>query len=125
MTDVYFGSHQAATDIRVFEQLGRGTDMFLSWSKQFPEAEPLEHTVADWIRGSLSTVGSTREVSFETEDGWKIFGNLLMPAPREEKAPGVVLLHSGRSDRCGFHCTFRWLLLELRAPAVFARGVTM
>lgn len=99
MTDVYFGSHQAATDIRVFERLGRGADMFVSWSKQFPEAEPLERNVADWIRSSLSSVGTTREVSFETEDGWEIFGNLLMPASRDEKVPGVVLLHSGRSDR--------------------------
>lgn len=102
MTDVYFESDQAASDIRVFEQMGRGSDMFDSWARQFPEAEPLEHAVAGWIRGSLSSAGRAREVSFESEDGWQIFGNLLMPDPGEEKAPGLVLLHSGRSDRYVF-----------------------
>lgn len=99
MTDVYFGSSPATTDIRVFEQMGRGSDMFESWARQFPQSEPLEATVAGWIRGSLSSVGRVREVSFESEDGWEIFGNLLMPDPSKEKAPGIVLLHSGRSDR--------------------------
>lgn len=99
MTDVYLESNQAASDIRVFEQMGRGSDMFDSWARQFPETEPLEQTVAGWIRGSLSSAGRAREVSFESEDGWQIFGNLLMPDPGKEKAPGIVLLHSGRSDR--------------------------
>lgn len=99
MTDIYFASDQAATDIKVLEQMGRGSDMFGSWARRFPEAEPLEVTVAGWIRGSLSSAGRAREVSFESEDGWEIFGNLLMPDPSKEKAPGIVLLHSGRSDR--------------------------
>lgn len=99
MTDVYFGSNQAGTDIRVFEQMGRGLDMFESWARQFPDSEPLEQSVAGWIQRSLSSAGRVREVSFESDGGWRIFGNLLMPDRKEEKAPGIVLLHSGRSDR--------------------------
>lgn len=99
MTDVYFTSRHGDTDIRVFEEMGNGAAMIESWAKQSPEREPLEHTVVRWVQHSLASVGRAREVSFMTEDGWKIFGNLLLPDDRGEKAPGVVLLHSGRSDR--------------------------
>lgn len=99
MTDVYLSSRHADTDIKVFEEIGDGLAMIDSWAKQFPAREPLEHYIAGWVRRSLSSVGRAREVFFTTEDGWKIFGNLLLPDTAEEKAPGVVLLHSGRSDR--------------------------
>jgi dienelactone hydrolase len=99
MRDVYLASKHADTDIKVFEEIGGGLGMIASWAKQFPDREPLERFIAEWIRRSLSSVGRAREVSFMTEDGWKIFGNLLLPDLRNEKSPGVVLLHSGRSDR--------------------------
>ncbi|HXG64590.1 MAG TPA: alpha/beta hydrolase [Blastocatellia bacterium] len=98
MTDVYFTSRHGDADIRVFEGMGSGAAMIESWARQFPEREPLEDAVARWVHHSLASVGRAREVSFMTEDGWKIFGNLLLP-DGGENAPGVVLLHSGRSDR--------------------------
>lgn len=102
MTDVYFTSKHPDTDIRVFEGLGRGAGLIESWSEQFPQREALERTVAEWLRRELSSVGRAREVTFVTEDGWKIFGNLLLPDFNGETAPGVILLHSGRSDRYVF-----------------------
>lgn len=99
MRDVYLASKHADTDIKVFEEMGGGSGMISSWVKQFPDREPLERFIAGWVRRSLSSVGCAREVSFATEDGWKIFGNLLLPDSGAQKAPGVVLLHSGRSDR--------------------------
>lgn len=103
LTDVYFASNHADTDIRVYEGLGRGAEMLKS-------AEPIDRTIAGWLRQSLSSVGRTREVSFPTEDGWQIFGNLLLPDPGERSAPGVILLHSGRSDRFVFADLERMLI---------------
>jgi dienelactone hydrolase len=61
--------------------------------------EPAATTVARWVRAVLTEVAVTREVSFESADGWKLFGNLTMPGGTADDAAGVVLLHSGRSDR--------------------------
>jgi len=102
MTDVYFTSKHPDSDIQVFEGLGSGLEMIASWKQQFPERESLEGTVAKWLRRELSAVGRAREVTFTTEDGWKIFGNLRLPDLNTEKVAGVILLHSGRSDRYVF-----------------------
>ena len=93
LTEVYFASKHADSDIKVYEDAGRGTEMLRS-------QEPM--TIAEWLRRGLSSVGRAREVSFMTEDGWQIFGNLLLPDPGGRSAPGVILLHSGRSDRFVF-----------------------
>lgn len=102
MTDVYFSSRNADSDIQVLEGMGSGTKLFESWAIQFPQREPLEQTIAGWVHRELSSVGREREVSFMTEDGWKIFANLLLPDLEGKLAPGVILLHSGRSDRYVF-----------------------
>lgn len=102
LTDVYFESKSRDTDIRVFEGLGRGMAMLDSQDGRTSTKEPLERTVADWLHRQLSSVGRAREVWFMSQDGWKIFGNLLLPDPGNGPAPGIVLLHSGRSDRYVF-----------------------
>jgi dienelactone hydrolase len=101
MTDVYFTSKHPDTDIQVLEGLGRGGGLITASAEQFPEGKALETTVAEWLGHELSLVGRAREVSFFTEDGWQIFGNLLLP-DAGGKSAGVVLLHSGRSDRYVF-----------------------
>ncbi|HEY6378185.1 MAG TPA: alpha/beta hydrolase [Candidatus Dormibacteraeota bacterium] len=63
------------------------------------DREPAAATVARWVRAVLTGVAVTREVTFESADGWKLFGNLTMPGGGAGDAAGVVLLHSGRSDR--------------------------
>src|SRR5262249_30407813 len=69
------------------------------------DEKPIENVISDWVVARLKSLGRLREVSFETEDGWTIFGNLLIPEnlSAEALAPGVVLLHSGWSDRYIFH----------------------
>jgi hypothetical protein len=39
MTDVYFTSKHADTDVRVFDGMGRGSEMIEAWAEQFPERE--------------------------------------------------------------------------------------
>src|SRR5262249_42947244 len=73
---------------------------------------PLEQMIAGWIQRQLTAVGREREVSFTTEDGWEIFGNLLLPDHDGKPAPGGVLLHSGRSDRYVFAGLERLLVRE-------------
>lgn len=47
---------------------------------------------------------SADEVSFKSEDGWTIYGTLVVPNERAAgRVPGIVLLHSGAGDRHGFH----------------------
>lgn len=112
MSDVYFESGCPDTDIEIFEDLGRGAAMVESWARRFPEREPLEEMVFRWLRRQLASVGRAREVSFETDDGWEIFGNLLLPDCGDREAAGVILLHSGRSDRYIFADMERMLVRE-------------
>jgi dienelactone hydrolase len=102
MTDVYFMSKHPDTDIKVFENIGSGLQLIELYKARYPERAPLESTIAEWLQRCFSSVGRAREVEFTTKDGWKIFGNLLLPDLNGEKHPGVVLLHSGRSDRFVF-----------------------
>lgn len=99
LTDVYFSSRHSDSDIKVLDDAGTG----LAILKSDPS---IASFIAGWVMRGLAGVGRTQEVSFMTEDGWKIFGNLLLPdiqdGDRTGKAPGVVLLHSGRSDRFVF-----------------------
>jgi dienelactone hydrolase len=112
MADVYLSSKHADTDLRVVEELGSGEAMIEQAASQSSTGEPLEQLIAGWIRRQLTAVGREREVSFTTEDGWEIFGNLLLPDHDGKPAPGAVLLHSGRSDRYVFAGLERLLVRE-------------
>jgi dienelactone hydrolase len=69
------------------------------------DEKPIENVICDWIAARLKSLGRMQEVSFKTEDDWTIYGNLLVPENLNagERAPGIVLLHSGWSDRYIFH----------------------
>jgi dienelactone hydrolase len=69
------------------------------------DEKPIEDVVCNWIAARLRSLGRFAEVSFKSEDGWTIYGNLLVPdgLEKDERAPGIVLLHSGASDRYIFH----------------------
>ncbi|MBX3279341.1 MAG: dienelactone hydrolase family protein [Acidobacteria bacterium] len=99
LTDVYFSSGHSDSDIKVLDDGGSG----LASIKSDPS---IAGFVAQWVGRGLASVGRAQEVTFLTEDGWKIFGNLLLPDLKDDdrngKSPGVVLLHSGRSDRFVF-----------------------
>ncbi len=103
MTDAYFLSKTNETNIDVYYGLGAGTSMFSVWRYKYPKEKPLHETIGDWMADQLLSTGTLAEVSFQTEDGWTIFGNFRVPQLRAGKLPAVILLHSGLSDRNAYH----------------------
>src|SRR5262249_14544091 len=99
MTDAYFLSKSKETDIEVYSGLGVGTGMFSVWRYKFPKEKPMHESIGEWTCNQLLTTGALAEVSFQTEDGWTIYGNLRIPQTAAERVPAVILLHSGLSDR--------------------------
>ena len=132
MSAAHAASPHPESDFRVYEDMGMGTTMFTLWRYKYPDQKgveflakmqgvdtekiglrpkdpgdekPIENVICDWVAARLKSLGRLREVSFTTEDGWTIFGNLILPdnLGEGERAPGIVLLHSGWSDRYIFH----------------------
>jgi len=101
LVEAYLQNQNTASDIRVFEKMGSGTSMFLRYRNRYPDLKPLDHEIVDWLASQVKALGHKKEVAFKTEDGFEIFGNLRIPddATDAQPAPGVVLLHSGLSDR--------------------------
>jgi len=132
MSAVYSRTESRESDFKVYENMGMGTTMFTVWRYHYPDKKgveflaknqgvdtekiglvprdpgnekPIEEVICNWISARLKAIGSVKEVSFKTEDGWTIYGNLRIPENIEagQRVPGVVLLHSGWSDRYIFH----------------------
>jgi dienelactone hydrolase len=101
MTDVYLASPNKASNLWMFESMGNGTSMFLRYRETRPKERPLDQQIVDWLGGQLRALGYKKEVTFKTEDGFTIYGNLRIPdgGTGDRAFPGVVLLHSGLSDR--------------------------
>jgi dienelactone hydrolase len=55
---------------------------------------------AAWLRARLTAVPQSDEVVLMSEDGWELHATRWLPTG--DGAPGVVLLHTGRSDRAVF-----------------------
>lgn len=89
MTDVFFESSNSDSDIRIPDAVADPDQV---------SEQDVRDSIVEWIKRSFAAVGTRREIILETEDGWHISGNLLIPDANGQ-APGVVLLHSGRSDR--------------------------
>ena len=72
---------------------------------EWPEVPVLRATdpneVAAWLAERLAVRASVEEVTFESDDGWQLHGTRWLPVS-DRPVPGVVLLHSGRSDRAVF-----------------------
>ncbi len=103
MVDVYQHSKHSASDLMIIRDVGIGNPMFFMWAAKYPNEQPLQSKVATWLAGQLQASVEVKEVSFITEDGWKIVGNLSQPFGSETGSPGVVLVHSNLSDRHIFH----------------------
>jgi cephalosporin-C deacetylase-like acetyl esterase len=132
MSAVYAESKNPDSVFRAYEDMGMGTTMFTLWRYKYPDKKgveflskqqgvdtekiglapkdpgdekPIEDVICNWIAAQLKSVVRFSEVSFNSEDGWTIWGNLLLPGNLKpgEKAPAIVLLHSGWSDRYIFH----------------------
>jgi dienelactone hydrolase len=83
-------------------RLGAAVDAYLASSHAASDlivdaAPPLDQLVA-WIAARAAGETAVAEVSCTTDDGWEIHGTLRVPS-RPTAVPGVVLLHTGRSDR--------------------------
>ncbi len=57
---------------------------------------------AEWLAARLAGAGRTDEVLLHTADGWILHATRRLPVGASTPVPGVVLLHSGRSDRAAF-----------------------
>jgi dienelactone hydrolase len=68
-----------------------------------PLGEDVATAAARWLRDRLSSVATVDEVVLTTADGWEVHGTRWLPTGSAGSlVPGVVLLHSGRSDRAVF-----------------------
>jgi dienelactone hydrolase len=89
--------------INVYTDLGMGTTMFSVWRSEHPNEKPIEDGLAEWMTIQLKAAGHAREVSFQTEDGWTLYGTLRTPENLSEKekgaAAGVIMIHSSFTDR--------------------------
>jgi dienelactone hydrolase len=131
MAALYARSKSEESDFRLYEDMGIGTTMFALWRYRYPDErgvgflakqgvdtekiglfpkdpgleKPIEDVICEWITARLKSLGCVQEVSFKTEDDWTIYANLLVPETLEKgaRAPGVVMVHSGLSDRYIFH----------------------
>jgi len=60
-----------------------------------------DQQLVDWLVARAAERVETTAVTFTTSDGWEIHGTLRIPG-RQHAVPGVVLLHTGRSDRTAY-----------------------
>jgi dienelactone hydrolase len=104
MTDVYFRSKNPASDLFIFDDLGIGAAMGSIWRDKFPNQKPIDFVLGEWLVARLSELGEKREVSFRSQDGYTLHADLALPdnLAAENRAPGVVLLHSALGDRYVF-----------------------
>jgi dienelactone hydrolase len=98
--DAYLASDHAASDVLV-------GPLEAAWPQ-----------VAAWLRAQITAVPQSDEVVLTSEDGWELHATRWLPTPVSAAdsvpmgaesaartgggAPGVVLLHTGRSDRAVF-----------------------
>lgn len=97
----------AVVDVADRARLQSATDAYLSSANprsglqgRSPE-ETVAARVSSWLRDRLAEVPEVDDVMLTTSDGWEIFGTLVIPSSAAP-VPGIVLLHSGRSDRSVF-----------------------
>lgn len=74
------------------------------WVGPVGDADTDADALARWAAARVAERGVTTEVVLEAVDGWRLHGDLHLPAGASASAPapGVVLLHSGRTDRAVF-----------------------
>jgi dienelactone hydrolase len=70
-------------------------------SDLFVDDPATDELLLAWLVARAAERVDTTAVTFTTSDGWEIHGTLRIPG-REQTVPGVVLLHTGRSDRTAY-----------------------
>jgi dienelactone hydrolase len=103
MTQVYRGAKHPRSDIFLYRNAGIGTTIFYLFRHRFPNEKPVDARLVDWVSDCFAMLNASREISFVTEDGWTIYGDLITPERLSGKAPAIVLLHTALSDRYVYH----------------------
>jgi cephalosporin-C deacetylase-like acetyl esterase len=103
MTQVYRGAKHPRSDIFVYRNAGIGTTIFYLFRHRFPDEQPVDERIVDWVSDRFAQLNTSKEISFVTEDGWTIYGDLLIPQGGAKRVPAVVLLHTALSDRYVYH----------------------
>ena len=81
--------------------------------------------VADWLAENLLSLGTDTPVSFQSEDGWTLRGNLYLPATKNgAKVPAVVFVHGINHDQQTWYYLAREVVKSGKAALLFDwRGV--
>ena len=101
MMAVFSASKNTASDIFIFDDLGIGAAMGSVWRDKFPNEKPIDFVVGEWLVARLTELGERQEVTFQSQDGYTLHADLILPAgtSSKRKVPGAVLLHSALGDR--------------------------
>lgn len=100
MAGVFALSKNPDSDLMMLRDVGAGNSMFIMWANKFPNEKSLESTIGGWLSARLEAAPELREVSFQSSDGWTLYGNLRLPRNAAGKPiPGVILVHSYLTDR--------------------------
>jgi len=102
LADVYRLSRDPASSLMIHDNIGLGNAMFIMNLAKHPN-DKLEVTVGEWLVAQLQRSSESREVTFQSSDGWNLAGTLRIPANAAPAgAPGIVFVHSNLSDRYVF-----------------------
>lgn len=102
LADVYRLSRDPDSSLMIHDNIGLGNAMFIMNMAKHPN-DKLEVTVGEWLVARLKISSESREVTFDSSDGWKLSGTLRIPASAAANgAPGIVFVHSNLSDRYVF-----------------------
>ena len=98
MAEIY--AHSKNPDSHMFAPYSAGRGFNLVRRGTQPDVEL--NNLIDWLGDQVRNLGRTRAVSFETEDGWTIHGNLRYPdllGKDGKLVPGVIQISGARSNR--------------------------
>jgi dienelactone hydrolase len=103
LADAYRLSRDPASSLMIHDNIGLGNAMFIMNLAKHPN-DKLEVTVGEWLVARLQWSSESREVTFQSSDGWNLAGTLRVPANAPPTgAPGIVFVHSNLSDRYVFN----------------------
>lgn len=107
LAKVYADSPNHSSDMLI--AIGYGAGMF-------SHTKGLEAKVVAWLDRNLHGLGSEREISFQSKDGWTLHGVLRIPpgAKPGQKVPGVVMVHGAKHDQQTY---------QEMAPALAKEGI--
>ena len=96
MAEIYALSTNRSSDLLL--AVGHGVVMF-------SHTRGLEEKVVHWMENNLKALGTEKEVSFRSEDGWTLYGTLRLPGGVDPntKVPGVIMAHGAKHDQQTYH----------------------